>query len=1156
MSGPRRRGGGRNWLEVVARVNRHLIGTFGEDGVTTALEILGSACEVDRASLFEVVGGGGSGVRLVSQRYEWSRGGVGAQVDNPDLQEMPADDIFPGWLDRLEAGEPVFGLTRDFPESVRTILEPQGIVSILLVPIHLGGTLWGTLGFDECAAERPWDRGEVDVLTAVAGAFGAAVVRYRAEREVQNLQQRIDLLVKATGTSIDIIDGEYNLRFVDSEWRSIYGEPRGRKCYEYFFGDSAPHEGCGAARAIAERRVIRTKQTLPRERGRVIDVISIPFQGDAGEWLAAEINIDVTDKVAARESLDDHRAFQSVLAAVRGVGIEESDETVILALLESAVEEYGFRMAWYGQLRERAINPLLWAGVADRYLEGLRLEIRDPGHPDADCAMSRAILSGRPFGYGDLASDEGFRRWRDYALELGYSSNLALPVEVEAAVEGGIMVYAPTPGAFPEGRVKRLALLSRELGSLLSERRRLRRARERERVQRELGIALAADLEIGEALKTCLEAALASSGLDAGGVYLEEESTRTFRLLCWKGLSDAFVDSVRTVPPGSPSHEIIRRGECIYAEVADGESEFTRAMRREGIRSLAAVPVAHGGRTLACLNLASRTLETIPLEIRNALETIAFQMGPPIVRIRAREDLGRSEQLYRTTVDALEEWVHVCDRDLRILLANRAFLEANERLGLSPSMVGRTIPEVYPFLAPDVPAQYRQVFETGRPLHTKERVLIGTLEHISETRKIPVLADGEVMRVLTVINEVTERERERELRDRMQEQVQRAQKFESLGVMAGGVAHDFNNLLTGIVGNTELALAELPVGSRVRERVQRVRAAALRASELTRKMLDFAGKGRRSVGRLDLNATVEEMAGLAEAAIPKRVRIAFRFGEHLPPAEADPTQIRQVVMNLILNAAEAIGKEAGTIVVSTSALDFAKEDLAGGLLAADLAPGRYLVLAVEDSGCGMTQETVGRIFEPFFTTKFTGRGLGLAAVAGIVRGHGGTIRVESRPGEGSRFQVLLPSCGGTAEEGRDAEPPAGTPQGAGLVLVVEEDDVVQELVRETLRDLGFEVELFATGAAFLERLSGGGEPPDALVLDLDVSDADALDLLRAARDQRGDLPAILCGGYSVAERAAGWAVVGPARFLMKPFGMEPLAEAVRALLKTGDGSDP
>jgi PAS domain S-box-containing protein len=254
----------------------------------------------------------------------------------------------------------------------------------------------------------------------------------------------------------------------------------------------------------------------------------------------------------------------------------------------------------------------------------------------------------------------------------------------------------------------------------------------------------------------------------------------------------------------------------------------------------------------------------------------------------------------------------------------------------------------------------------------------------------------------------------------MERQLQQARKLESLAVLAGGVAHDFNNLLTVVLGHAELALNEVPPASPARESLTEITGAARRAADLSLQMLAYTGKAVFTAERMELPKLVEKMAHLLHAAISKKVVLNLNLARGLPPIQADPGQIRQVVMNLIINASEAIGDRSGVITVSVGATRCDEESLRTTELQDDLPPGMYLHLEVTDTGIGMDAATRSRIFDPFFSTKFTGRGLGLAAVLGIVRAHKGAIKVHSEPGQGTAFRILFPAL----KEGED--PPLPT----------------------------------------------------------------------------------------------------------------------------------
>jgi signal transduction histidine kinase len=259
---------------------------------------------------------------------------------------------------------------------------------------------------------------------------------------------------------------------------------------------------------------------------------------------------------------------------------------------------------------------------------------------------------------------------------------------------------------------------------------------------------------------------------------------------------------------------------------------------------------------------------------------------------------------------------------------------------------------------------------------------------------------------------IQQRERAEQERRRLEEKLLQTQKLESLGVLAGGIAHDFNNLLVGVVGNASLLLLDLPPGSPFRPTAEEIQQAGERAAELVRQLLAYAGKGKVVVERCNASRLVEETVVLLKSVISKKVALEYRLVEDLPEIEADATQMRQIIMNLITNASESIGDDRGVIRISTGVVRADRRYLSKTCLSEDLPEGQYVSLEVADNGCGMDAETRKKIFDPFFSTKVTGRGLGLAAVLGIVRGHRGAIRVESQPRAGTKFCVLFPACEG------------------------------------------------------------------------------------------------------------------------------------------------
>jgi PAS domain S-box-containing protein len=270
-------------------------------------------------------------------------------------------------------------------------------------------------------------------------------------------------------------------------------------------------------------------------------------------------------------------------------------------------------------------------------------------------------------------------------------------------------------------------------------------------------------------------------------------------------------------------------------------------------------------------------------------------------------------------------------------------------------------------------------------------------------------ATGNPSRITGTHTDITTRKLAEETADKLEQKMQEAQKLESLGVLAGGIAHDFNNLLSVVLGNASLARLEAAETPANAARLDSIVTAANRAAELCRQLLAYAGKGSFSLTRLNLNALITETTRLLELSISKQARLEFALAPALPAIEADASQLRQIIMNLVINASEALGEHnAGTIRLATTVVRLPQPGAASLGPVAELAPGDYVCTEISDTGSGMTPDVLGRIFDPFFTTKFTGRGLGLAAVLGIVRTHQGALRVTSIPGHGSTFHIYLP----------------------------------------------------------------------------------------------------------------------------------------------------
>jgi PAS domain S-box-containing protein len=524
-------------------------------------------------------------------------------------------------------------------------------------------------------------------------------------------------------------------------------------------------------------------------------------------------------------------------------------------------------------------------------------------------------------------------------------------------------------------------------------------------------------------------------------------------------------------------------------------------------------------------------------------------------RYFAEERIEWERNLLRTLIDNIPDYIYFKDREGRFIITNKA---SQRILGASnpEDVIGKTDADFSPpELAMIYMAADTQIIETGLPLVNQEEPLInrsGEKRYLLTT-KIPLKdSRGQVTGIVGISRDITERKHAEDERQTMERKFQETQKLESLGVLAGGIAHDFNNLLTGILGNASLARMELPAESSLHSYLGQIENSSQRAADLCKQMLAYSGKGRFVIQRIDLSALVKETLHLLQLSISKKAVLKLDLAESLPGVMADATQIRQIIMNLVMNASDAIGEKSGLITISTSAHRADRRylmDLAG---AADLPSGDYVVLEVTDNGCGMSAETKAKIFEPFFTTKFTGRGLGLAAVLGIVRGHKGALKVYTELSRGSTFKLLLPAAGTATGDTRVERRPTTHWRGSGTVLVVDDEESVRTVSSRMLKALGFEVLTARHGKEGLLVYKAHAEQICAVLLDLTMPEMDGEETFRELRNLNPNARVVLMSGFNEQEAGARFVGKGLAGFLQKPFTPDELRERLAAFGKPAE----
>lgn len=527
-------------------------------------------------------------------------------------------------------------------------------------------------------------------------------------------------------------------------------------------------------------------------------------------------------------------------------------------------------------------------------------------------------------------------------------------------------------------------------------------------------------------------------------------------------------------------------------------------------------------------------------------------------RKEAEKSLRDSEERLRFTRYALDhahDVVSIVSRDGDRLYVNDTFCQFHNRSReeLFQAKVWDSIPSLNP-------ERYRALWDEIK----RRQTLTYEIEIVSksgETKPLEVNASyinfGGREAVCTISRDITARRAAELEKKRIQQQLQETQKLESLGVLAGGIAHDFNNLLTGVLGNASLARDRLGEGSDLHEPLRQIERAAMRAAELCQQMLAYAGKGRFVVEPVNLSALVEDMAKLLDLSVARRAHLELRLAPNLPAVMADATQIRQIVMNLVLNAAEAMNQVKGQITVVTGRIQVDRKFLRTARVAAELAEGEGVFLEVSDNGSGMDRQTLERIFEPFFTTKFTGRGLGLAAVLGIVRSHRGALQVTSDLGQGTSFKLVL------ASNHQTAPTPAGTPsifpptkRNQGRIFVIDDEESVRSVTVQALERTGFTVETAADGEAAIERLRQTPQAFLVILLDYTMPRLDGAETLREIHRISPNAKVILMSGFPEQEARERIGELSLAGFIQKPFDIGTLRKRVEEIVQAQQAQQP
>jgi len=788
-------------------------------------------------------------------------------------------------------------------------------------------------------------------------------------------------------------------------------------------------------------------------------------------------------------------------------------------------------------------------------VEGSRLRLR--AHRGLSQELVAAIADrppGEVLGENELAvhrERQGESRGAvpDDVEREGIQAWVNLPLKIGDRLIGVLSLGSRRPEAFGEKELKRLGALAEQLAVAITNARLYADAQKRLgrlATLREIDRAIMAHADWQEVLRIVMEKVLANLCLDAVAVSLFDHA---------RGLTELFAMRLRdgtaiTQPPFDLAETLERqlreRGEPVI--IVDLEAEPRIAMRPDvalpqKFASYIGLPLSVRGEILGALHALTQHHARLSDEDMGFLISLAGQLALALDNARKVQLLRASEARYQEIFANVLEGIYQSNPDGRFLVVNPALVRMLGYLSAEELMAVNVATALY--ANPEDLEHFRQLLaEKGevRDFHRQLRTRDGRLIDVSENARLIRDALGSPLYYEGTLEDTTERKS-------LERQLLQAQKMESVGTLAGGIAHDFNNILTGILGHADLAMMDLPAGSSIRSDLQEISKLGRRAATLISQLLAFSRRAVTHKQPLELGPVIKETAKILQRTFPETIAVKVNLAEGLKTVEADVTQMQQVLMNLCVNARDAMPK-GGSLEISAANVTLDEEYCRQHVYS---RPGDYVCIAVRDTGVGMTAEIQDRIFEPFFTTKQPGMGtgLGLAMVYGIVKGHGGFINVYSEVGQGSEFKIYLPA---TAQSGVVSEPQrVEVPSGNETILLVEDDAVVREVGRSLLEKLGYEVLTARDGEEAVEVFRAHRKAIAAVVSDVVMPKMGGIALAQALKEIDPRVRLLLMSGYSTETDLETLKSVGVRAFVQKPLTLPDLARRLRAVLDEKSG---
>jgi two-component system cell cycle sensor histidine kinase/response regulator CckA len=670
-----------------------------------------------------------------------------------------------------------------------------------------------------------------------------------------------------------------------------------------------------------------------------------------------------------------------------------------------------------------------------------------------------------------------------------------------------------------------------------------KKAEELLRIQRDVSLKFSTFSTMKELCLQILKDVMQIEEIDSGGVYIRNPSTGEVNLVDHMGLSEEFISVTSHYDADSPQNRIILEGKPIYTEYTKTGLPLDDIRRKEGLKAVAIFPVKHNNEIIASLNVASHTYTEIPLSSRTIIESIGGMIGSFIARVEAELALRESEERYHMLLQNIPYVTWISDID-----GNTVFISENviDYYGFTPEEICSSgtlywFDRIHPEDVERVKKAWLQLLDKGESFDMEYRIKRKDGKWIwIFDRAVNTYKKKGIPYAYGIFSDITSKKQ-------MEEYFRHSEKMQAIGRLAGGIAHDFNNQLAAILIYVELLKGAVSGDPNLEAHVRNIISCIKYSSNMISQLLAFSKKGKFQSIQVDVHNLIMEVINILTHSIDKKIRVEKDFRAHLRFISGDPSQLENAILNIALNARDAI-TGSGTILFITDNVDL--DQIKINEIPFQITPGTYILITVRDNGIGMNIEVLHRIFEPFFTTKEKGKGtgMGMAAVYGTVKNHKGGIRVISEQGKGSTVKIYLPVIDTACESGQTPFRKTTGKAVPAHILFVDDKKVMCKSVKTILTQAGYKVSICSDGREALDFYSKNWENVDLVILDMIMPEMNGFETFLKMREIHPDVKALLVSGYSREEEIQKAQEEGISGFIQKPFSLNDISEKIALVL--------